>query len=285
LVFARTIDLAQITCVNRKLGESHDCKKQHEPGPPGSPWQIFASSRKIFNLLLEEYRTQGQTEELLAFLDRSLEEILKKLQEFKDTPNLVPDITTRPFGHLISEVLNWEIERLPGITTTSFYILRDGDIKTILQLAGAKRKRLQKLPGNNEKRLTSLEHGLAVLGLRFQMSPEEIKKLPSTIPHPTIRTLSKKIAELEFGKQTADLLKTTGVETVKQLVAKTEQQLRREGFQTRSIVEIKNLLAELGLWIGMTETEITVICLNLPNDDVLQYFADHLNDDEPTAAE
>ncbi len=104
-------------------------------------------------------------------------------------------------------------------------------------------------------------------GLREKLA--EIRKYALTIhsvatelPEPLPRVASKEalnrsITELELSVRSENVLKDADVRTVSQLVLKTEAEvLRMKNSGRKSLNEIKEVLAQLGLRLGMTETEI-----------------------------
>jgi hypothetical protein len=70
-------------------------------------------------------------------------------------------------------------------------------------------------------------------------------------PEPT-SLLSRRTDELEVSVKTANALMNARIETIGDLVQKTEDELRAtRGFGPKSVQEIKEILAELGLSLGM----------------------------------
>ena len=60
--------------------------------------------------------------------------------------------------------------------------------------------------------------------------------------------LSKSISEIELSKQCRNAIEKMGIETIGDLVQKTETELlEQNGFKQKDIDEIKNQLDELGL--------------------------------------
>ena len=85
--------------------------------------------------------------------------------------------------------------------------------------------------------------------------PEPEKKIApqvNTSPH-----LKKNISELELSIRSINCLQNAKIETISQLVQKTEaEMLKTKNFGKKSMQEIKNILASMGLTLGMTISEI-----------------------------
>ena len=76
---------------------------------------------------------------------------------------------------------------------------------------------------------------------------EEIKKVPSFNEN-----LLRSVNELELSVRAANCLKNAGIETIAEMVQKTESEmLKTKNFGRKSLNEIKEILAEMGLSLGM----------------------------------
>jgi DNA-directed RNA polymerase subunit alpha len=65
--------------------------------------------------------------------------------------------------------------------------------------------------------------------------------------------LSKPVAELELSVRSANCLEAAKITTIRDLVVKTEQEmLKFRNFGRKSLNEIKDILASMGLSLGMT---------------------------------
>ncbi|MFH1252934.1 MAG: DNA-directed RNA polymerase subunit alpha C-terminal domain-containing protein [Candidatus Uhrbacteria bacterium] len=173
-----------------------------------------------------------------------------------------PAITTRPANQSVSGALAWAVCKLPGIAPEATKFLAAHNLRTIHGLVLVDRAPFQRLHGYNRRIGNNIERGLAALGLRLGMYASELSLFVSQpVPQPTAKTLDRRVdgGYLELSPKTADQLKAAQIETIRQLVAKTERQLRRKGLTERSIVEIKNLLSELGLWLEMKPEEIAAL--------------------------
>ncbi len=69
--------------------------------------------------------------------------------------------------------------------------------------------------------------------------------------------LNKSVDELEFSVRSANCLKNANILTIGELVQKTEQEiLQMKNFGRKSLNEIKSVLEEMGLHLGMNVEEI-----------------------------
>jgi DNA-directed RNA polymerase subunit alpha len=72
------------------------------------------------------------------------------------------------------------------------------------------------------------------------------------VPSEVNAWLSRRTDELELSVKTANALMHAGLETIGALVQKTESELLAlKGFGPKSVQELKEILAELGLSLGM----------------------------------
>jgi len=240
-----------------------------------------------YDLILGGYRTQGQIDQLFASLDAVVHSLNFALQEFKDAQGpskavtVVPDITTRPAPQLIHKVLKRSYTNLLGLTIGTLNFLSDNHRTTIQSVTHD----LSGCAGYNKLVARQIERGLAVFGLYNGMDTGDlVRVMEQTTPWPTSKTLDRLVETLELSSFSKNMLRLVQILTIRQLVAQDKVRIVQR-FGHRSATEIKHLLAELGLWLGMTEAEIAAVCLDLPSDDVLQHCADSPNDTEPTPAE
>jgi len=76
---------------------------------------------------------------------------------------------------------------------------------------------------------------------------EEIRKAP-----PFNENLLRSVNELELSVRAANCLKNAGIETIAEMVQKTESEmLKTKNFGRKSLNEIKEILSEMGLGLGM----------------------------------
>ena len=79
------------------------------------------------------------------------------------------------------------------------------------------------------------------------VTEEEIKKVPSFNEN-----LLRSVNELELSVRAANCLKNAGIETIAEMVQKTESEmLKTKNFGRKSLNEIKEILAEMGLGLGL----------------------------------
>ena len=76
---------------------------------------------------------------------------------------------------------------------------------------------------------------------------EEIKKTPTFNEN-----LLRSVSELELSVRAANCLKNAGIETISEMVQKTESEmLKTKNFGRKSLNEIKEILSEMGLGLGL----------------------------------
>jgi DNA-directed RNA polymerase subunit alpha len=64
--------------------------------------------------------------------------------------------------------------------------------------------------------------------------------------------LSKPVAELELSVRSANCLEASEITTIRDLVVHTEQEmLKQRNFGKKSLIEIREILTEMGLHLGM----------------------------------
>jgi len=87
----------------------------------------------------------------------------------------------------------------------------------------------------------------------FYNKPTEVGKEKSEILSDRAQTyLDKPVAELELPVRSQNTLKTAGITTIRELVVYTESELLKfRNFGRKSLNEIKQILAEMGLSLGM----------------------------------
>ena len=80
----------------------------------------------------------------------------------------------------------------------------------------------------------------------------------ATLPEPTSEErdapnahLTRLVDELELSVRTANALQRANIRTIGELCARTEAEIFKSGFDPRSLKELKEILAELGLSFGM----------------------------------
>lgn len=98
-----------------------------------------------------------------------------------------------------------------------------------------------------------LKHQLTVF-LNFEEENElgNIDSRPSSSSSPTNEALLKPVSELELSVRSANCLQNANIKYIYELVSKTEgEMLRTKNFGRKSLNEIKEILAGMGLGLGM----------------------------------
>ena len=87
------------------------------------------------------------------------------------------------------------------------------------------------------------------------LTDEEIKKAPTFNEN-----LLRSVSELELSVRAANCLKNAGIETIAEMVQKTESEmLKTKNFGRKSLNEIKEILAEMGLSLGLKVDDAIVV--------------------------
>jgi DNA-directed RNA polymerase subunit alpha len=88
--------------------------------------------------------------------------------------------------------------------------------------------------------------------INFEESPEEELDFPTTEDERLLDQLGRSVEELELSVRSYNCLKNADIRTIGDLVTKTEaEMLKTKNFGRKSLNEIKDLLAEMGLSLGM----------------------------------
>ena len=88
--------------------------------------------------------------------------------------------------------------------------------------------------------------------INFEETPEEDLDFPTTEDERLLEQLSRSVEELELSVRSYNCLKNADIKLIGDLVTKTEaEMLRTKNFGRKSLNEIKDLLAEMGLSLGM----------------------------------
>ncbi len=89
--------------------------------------------------------------------------------------------------------------------------------------------------------------------INFEESPEEDLSFQATDDERLLERLNRSVDELELSVRSYNCLKNANIKTIGDLVAKTEiEMLKTKNFGRKSLNEIKDILAEMGLSLGMT---------------------------------
>jgi DNA-directed RNA polymerase subunit alpha len=89
--------------------------------------------------------------------------------------------------------------------------------------------------------------------INFEEAPEEELDFPTTEDERLLDQLSRSVDELELSVRSYNCLKNANIKTIGDLVTKTEaEMLKTKNFGRKSLNEIKDILAEMGLALGMS---------------------------------
>jgi DNA-directed RNA polymerase subunit alpha len=88
--------------------------------------------------------------------------------------------------------------------------------------------------------------------INFEESGDEVVDFPSTEDERVLDQLNRSVDELELSVRSYNCLKNANIKTIYDLVTKTEpEMLKTKNFGRKSLNEIKEILAEMGLSLGM----------------------------------
>jgi len=88
--------------------------------------------------------------------------------------------------------------------------------------------------------------------INFEEGPEETLEFPSTEDERLLEILGRSVDELELSVRSYNCLKNANIKTIYDLVTKTESEmLKTKNFGRKSLNEIKDILAEMGLSLGL----------------------------------
>ncbi len=88
--------------------------------------------------------------------------------------------------------------------------------------------------------------------VNFEESPEEELDFPTTEDERLLEQLNRSVDELELSVRSYNCLKNANIRTIGDLVTKSESEmLKTKNFGRKSLNEIKEILAEMGLALGM----------------------------------
>jgi len=91
----------------------------------------------------------------------------------------------------------------------------------------------------------------------FEEEPEEIEEEPDEDLAAFKETLDRSVDELELSVRSYNCLKNADIRTIRDLVQKTESDmLKTKNFGKKSLQEIKEVLAEMGLTLGMDLSDL-----------------------------
>jgi Bacterial RNA polymerase, alpha chain C terminal domain len=141
-----------------------------------------------------------------------------------------------------------KVDRLE-LSVRSASCLKNDNIISIGDLVQKTEAEMLRTPNFGRKSLNEIKEVLAQMGLRLGL---EIAGWPLALAKSFQAVFFKKVDELEFSVRTANCLKNDNVIFVGDLVQKTEaEMLRTPNFGRKSLNEIKELLAQMGLRLGV----------------------------------
>jgi DNA-directed RNA polymerase subunit alpha len=89
--------------------------------------------------------------------------------------------------------------------------------------------------------------------INFEETPEEELDFPTTEDERLMEQLGRSVEELELSVRSYNCLKNADIKTIGDLVTRSEpEMLKTKNFGRKSLNEIKDLLAEMGLSLGMS---------------------------------
>ncbi len=89
--------------------------------------------------------------------------------------------------------------------------------------------------------------------INFEEAPEEELDFPTTEDERLLDQLGRSVDELELSVRSYNCLKNASIKTIGDLVTRSEtEMLRTKNFGRKSLNEIKEILAEMGLSLGMS---------------------------------
>jgi DNA-directed RNA polymerase subunit alpha len=106
---------------------------------------------------------------------------------------------------------------------------------------------------------------LVFLNFEDEDAPIEVAKTTATASSPTNDALMRPVSELELSVRSANCLQNANIKYIYELVSKTEgEMLRTKNFGRKSLNEIKELLTQMGLGLGM---KVDSVMKQMQNND------------------
>ncbi|MEM7249125.1 MAG: DNA-directed RNA polymerase subunit alpha [Acidobacteriota bacterium] len=103
-----------------------------------------------------------------------------------------------------------------------------------------------------------LKEHLAIFATFEEQEPEEPEEIAEDVQELT-KKLQRSVDELELSVRSYNCLKKTNIETIGELVQKTEaEMLKTKNFGRKSLNEIKEILKQMGLSLGMDLTSMGI---------------------------
>lgn len=88
--------------------------------------------------------------------------------------------------------------------------------------------------------------------INFEEQPELSEEVVEAFPDPRLEHLDRSVEELELSVRSYNCLKNANIQTIRELVQRTENEmLKTKNFGRKSLNEIKEILQRMGLSLGM----------------------------------
>ena len=88
--------------------------------------------------------------------------------------------------------------------------------------------------------------------INFEEQPELPEEVSESYPDPRLEHLDRSVEELELSVRSYNCLKNANIQTIRELVQRSEQEmLKTKNFGRKSLNEIKEILTRMGLSLGM----------------------------------
>ncbi len=88
--------------------------------------------------------------------------------------------------------------------------------------------------------------------INFEEQPEVPEEVVETVNDPRLEHLDRSVEELELSVRSYNCLRNANIQTIRELVQKTESEmLKTKNFGRKSLNEIKEILGKMGLGLGM----------------------------------
>lgn len=163
-----------------------------------------------------------------------------------DPPPYVSPVGMPPAVHLYRDIEQLEL------SVRTYNCLKNEGIRFVGEFAQKGEAELLRLPNFGRKSLNELKEILAQIGLHLGVAIFEWPQPDPELLSRQANKLLERIEELELSVRSANCLKNDGINYVGELVQKSEaEMLRTPNFGRKSLNEIKELLAQSGLHLGM----------------------------------
>jgi DNA-directed RNA polymerase subunit alpha len=111
--------------------------------------------------------------------------------------------------------------------------------------------------------------------INFEEVPEQAEEISEHGQEKMNEVLNRSVEELELSVRSYNCLKNANIQTIGELVQKTEaEMLRTKNFGRKSLNEIKEILANMGLALGMRIDQHGRLVAPPPSANVVDYGPD-----------